>query len=89
MNDNMLKNPRVKTVAPSPPVSLPSMNIPLPEKMEIRVVEYTKTDNSGIERIVKVELQYRMWNYDEYGMIVDSTNWEAVERIKIDLDGDI
>jgi hypothetical protein len=64
-------------------------NIPLPEKMEVRVVEYTKTDNSGIERIVKVELQYRMWHFDEYGHIVDSTNWEPVERVKIDLDGDI
>jgi hypothetical protein len=84
MNGNMLKNPRVKTVAPSPPVSLPSMNIPLPEKMEIRVVEYTRGD-----KIVKVELQYRMWNYDEYGMIVDKTDWEPVERVKIDLDGDI
>lgn len=89
MNGNMLRTPRVRTIAPSPPVSLPSMNIPLPEKMEIRVVEYTKTDNSGIERIVKVELQYRMWQFDEYGHIVDSTNWEPVERVKIDLDGDI
>jgi hypothetical protein len=84
MNGNMLKNPRVKTVAPPPQINPPSMNIPLPEKLEIRVVEYTRGD-----KIVKVELQYRMWNYDEYGMIVDSTNWEAVERIKIDLDGDI
>lgn len=89
MNDNMLRTPRVRTIAPSPPVSLPSMNIPLPEKMEIRVVEYTKTDNSGIERIVKVELQYRMWTYDEYGQIADNTIWEPVERVKIDLDGDI
>ncbi len=77
MNDNMLRNPRIKTTAPA-------FNIPLPEKMEIRVVEYTKGD-----KIVKVELQYRMWQFDEYGHIVDSTNWEAVERIKIDLDGDI
>jgi hypothetical protein len=84
MNDNMLRTPRVRTVAPSPPVSLPSMNIPLPEKMEIRVVEYTKGD-----KIVKVELQYRMWTYDEYGQIADSTIWEPVERVKIDLDGDI
>jgi hypothetical protein len=77
MNDNMLRNPRIKTTAPA-------FNIPLPEKMEMRVVEYTKGD-----KIVKVELQYRMWQFDEYGHIVDSTNWEAVERIKIDLDGDI
>jgi hypothetical protein len=89
MNANMLRNPRVKTVAPPPQINPPSINIPLPEKMEIRVVEYTKTDNSGIERIVKVELQYRMWQFDEYGHIVDSTNWEAVERIKIDLDGEM
>jgi hypothetical protein len=86
MNDNMLRSPRVKAVTPST-IQLPQMNIPcipLPEKMEIRVVEYTKGD-----KIVKVELQYRMWNFDEYGMIVDKTDWEPVERVKIDLDGDI
>jgi hypothetical protein len=82
MNDNMLRSPRVKAVTP-PTIQLPQMNIPLPEKMEIRVVEYTKGD-----KIVKVELQYRMWNFDEYGMIVDKTDWEPVERVKIDLDGD-
>jgi hypothetical protein len=47
-------------------------------------VEYTKGD-----KIAKVELQYRMWNFDEYGMIVDKTDWEPVERVKIDLGGDI
>jgi hypothetical protein len=77
MNDNMLRNPRIKTTAPA-------FNIPLPEKMEIRVVEYTKGD-----KIVKVELQYRMWHFDEYGQIADNTTWEPVERVKIDLDGDI
>ena len=82
MNDNMLRSPRVKAVTP-PTIQLPQMNIPLPEKIEIRVVEYTKGD-----KIVKVELQYRMWNFDEYGMIVDKTDWEPVERVKIDLDGD-
>jgi hypothetical protein len=83
MNANMLRNPRVKAVTP-PTIQLPQMNVPLPEKIEIRVVEYTKGD-----KIVKVELQYRMWNFDEYGMIVDKTDWEPVERVKIDLDGDI
>ena len=84
MNANMLKNPRVITVNPPAGWHSPPMNIPLPEKMEIRVVEYTKGD-----KIAKVELQYRMWNFDEYGMIVDKTDWEPVERIKIDLDGAI
>jgi hypothetical protein len=83
MNANMLRSPRVKAVTP-PTIQLPQMNIPLPEKMEIRVVEYTKGD-----KIVKVELQYRMWNFDEYGMIVDKTDWEPVERVKIDLGGAI
>jgi hypothetical protein len=83
MNANMLRSPRVKAVTP-PTIQLPQMNVPLPEKMEIRVVEYTKGD-----KIVKVELQYRMWNFDEYGMIVDKTDWEPVERVKIDLGGNI
>jgi hypothetical protein len=83
MNANMLRSPRVKAVTP-PTIQLPQMNVPLPEKMEIRVVEYTKGD-----KIAKVELQYRMWNFDEYGMIVDKTDWEPVERVKIDLGGAI
>lgn len=81
MNANMLRSPRVKTVT-QPAIQPPPMNVPLPEKMEIRVVEYTKGD-----KIAKVELQYRMWNFDEYGMMVDKTDWEPVERVKIDLGG--
>jgi hypothetical protein len=83
MNANMLRSPRVKAVTP-PTIQPAPMNVPLPEKMEIRVVEYTKGD-----KIVRVELQYRMWNFDEYGMIVDKTDWEPVERVKIDLGGNI
>ena len=83
MNANMLRSPRIKAVT-SPAIQPAPMNVPLPEKMEIRVVEYTRGD-----KIVKVELQYRMWNFDEYGMIVDKTDWEPVERIKIDLEGAI
>ena len=59
----------------------------LPEKMELRVVEYTKTDSSGIERIVKVELQYCMHQFDENGYIANQTPWESVERVKIELKG--
>lgn len=79
----MMTNPRSVAVTQMP-------NVPLPEKMEIRVVEYTKTDDRGIERIVKTELQYRMWHYDNYGQVVSNpTEWEQVERVRIDLDQDI
>ena len=68
---------------PPPP---PAWTMFLPEKMELRVVEYTKTDSSGIERIVKVELQYCMHNFDQYGNRTHSTPWESVERVKINMD---
>jgi hypothetical protein len=54
--------------------------------MELRVVEYTKTDSSGIERIVKVELQYCMHQFDENGHKANQTPWESVERVKINMD---
>jgi len=68
---------------PTPP---PAFTMFLPEKMELRVVEYTKTDSSGIERIVKVELQYSMHQFDENGHKANQTPWESVERVKINMD---
>lgn len=84
-NATMMKNPRsVAIQAPTIP-PLPPINVPLPEKMEIRVVEYTKGD-----RLVKTELQYRMWHYDNYGQVISTpTEWEQVERVRINLDQDI
>ena len=67
------------------PPQAPAVTKFLPEKMELRVVEYTKTDDKGIERIVKVELQYCMHQFDEYGHIANQTPWESVERVKIDI----
>ena len=68
------------------PPPAPAVSKFLPEKMELRVVEYTKTDSSGIERIVKVELQYCMHNFDQNGFRTHTTPWESVERVKIDMD---
>lgn len=84
-NATMMTNPRSVAVQQPTIPPLPPINVPLPEKMEIRVVEYTK----GL-RLVKTELQYRMWHYDEYGMVVSNpTEWEQVERVRIDLDKNI
>jgi hypothetical protein len=69
------------------PPPAPAVSKFLPEKMELRVVEYTKTDDKGIERIVKVELQYCMHQFDEYGHKANQTPWESVERVKIELMG--
>ena len=52
----------------------------LPEKMELRVVEYTKGG-----RIVKVELQYSMHQFDEHGCPSNQTPWESVERVRIEM----
>lgn len=68
------------------PPPIPAVTVFLPEKMELRVVEYARTDHKGIERIVKVELQYCMHNFDQNGFKVNTTPWESVERVKIDLD---
>ena len=70
----------------SNPPPVPAVSKFLPEKMELRVVEYTKTDSSGIERIVKVELQYSMHQFDENGHKANQTPWESVERVKINMD---
>lgn len=69
----------------SNPPPAPAVTKFLPEKMELRVVEYTKTDDKGIERIVKVELQYSMHQFDENGYKANQTPWESVERVKIDM----
>ena len=69
----------------SNPPPVPAVSKFLPEKMELRVVEYTKTDSSGIERIVKVELQYSMHQFDENGYKANQTPWESVERVKINM----
>jgi len=69
----------------SNPPPAPAVTKFLPEKMELRVVEYTKTDDKGIERIVKVELQYSMHQFDENGYKANQTPWESVERVKINM----
>lgn len=84
MNNVMIAGPRTfyhQPPAPAP-VALPGYTVPLPEKMEVRVVEYEK-DN----RIVKVELQYRMHYFDQFGQPVTTSDWEAVERVRISMDG--
>ena len=52
--------------------------------MELRVVEYTKGD-----RLVKTELQYRMHYFDQWGGPVTKTEWEAVDRVRINIDENI
>lgn len=64
----------------SNPPPAPAVTKFLPEKMELRVVEYTKGD-----RIVKVELQYSMHQFDEHGHKANQTPWESVERVKIEI----
>ena len=64
----------------SNPPPAPAVTKFLPEKMELRVVEYTKGD-----RIVKVELQYSMHQFDEHGNKANQTPWESVERVKIEI----
>jgi hypothetical protein len=64
----------------SNPPPAPAVTKFLPEKMELRVVEYTKGD-----RIVNVQLQYSMHQFDEHGHKANQTPWESVERVRIEL----
>ena len=86
-NDKMIAQPRTVSVTPplpSPPPPPPPQISVLAEKMEIRVVEYTRGD-----RLVKTELQYRMHHFDQWGGPVTKTEWEAVDRVRIDIDENI
>ena len=86
-NDKMVAQPRTVSVTPplpSPPPPPPPQISVLAEKMELRVVEYTKGD-----RLVKTELQYRMHYFDQWGGPVTKTEWEQVDRVRIDIDDNI
>jgi hypothetical protein len=50
-----------------------------PVSYDFRVAEYVKEGN-----IVKVGLQYRMWEHDNYGTGIVVQDWTDVERIKIE-----
>lgn len=86
-NDKMVAQPRTVSVTPPipspPPPPSPQISV-LAEKMEIRVVEYTRGD-----RLVKTELQYRMHHFDQWGGPVTKTEWEQVDRVRIDIDENI
>ena len=83
-NDTMIARPRTVSITPplppSPPPPSPQISV-LTEKMELRVVEYAKSD-----RLVKTELQYRMHYYDQWGGPVNQTEWEQVDRVRIEMD---
>lgn len=85
MNNAAMQAP-LRTYYHQPPVPAavapPGYTMPLPEKMEMRVVEYTKG-----ERLVKTILEYRMHYYDQHGSLVSTTDWDQVERVRIDIDG--
>lgn len=71
----------ITPITPPPPPPPESQTYVLAEKMELRVVEYTRGD-----RLVKTELQYRMHRYDQYGYPVNQTEWEQVDRVRIEMD---
>ncbi len=68
-----------------PPVQLPPIPIIMPERQEFRVVEYVKTDDNGIMRVVKVQLEMQTHYFDQDGMFNHSDPWAEVERVQIDI----
>ena len=58
-----------------------SVMIPKPLSYEFRVVEHMKDG-----QIVKVGLQYRVWEHDSAGVGVVKQNWTDVVRVQKDVD---
>jgi hypothetical protein len=57
------------------------VTIPKPLSYEFRVVEHVKDG-----QIVKVGLQYRVWEHDSAGVGVVKQNWTDVVRVQKDVD---
>ena len=64
-------------VTPPPPSPMPII-MAAPVSYEFRVMEYEKDG-----RITKVELQVKMNQHDQYGMLTLEGAWNAVERVRI------
>lgn len=56
-----------------------SVMLAKPVSYEFRVAEYV--DKTG--NIIKVGLQYRMWEHDNYGVGIVVIPWTDVERVKV------
>lgn len=56
-----------------------SVMLAKPVSYEFRVAEYVDKD----DKIVRVGLQYRMWEHDNYGVGNVVKDWTDVERVKI------
>ena len=66
----------------SVPLSVPpNINVPVakPESYEFRVAEFVEEN-----KIVKVGLQVRTWEHDEYGSSSLKFDWKDVPRVLID-----
>lgn len=50
-----------------------------PVSYEFRVAEYVDKD----DKIIRVGLQYRMWEHDNYGVGIVVIPWTDVERVRI------
>ena len=58
-----------------------SVMIPKPLSYEFRVVEHVKDG-----QIMKVGLQYQVWEHDPYGVGIVKHQWKDVERVQKDVD---
>ena len=58
-----------------------SVIIPKPLSYEFRVVEHMKDG-----QIMKVGLQYQVWEHDAYGVGSVKHQWKDVERVQKDVD---
>lgn len=69
----ILTQPAPAYITPPAP---PSITIPHPLSYEFQVVEYTKDG-----KVVKIEMQYKENQHDQYGNIVMEGIWCPVPRV--------
>lgn len=58
-----------------------SVQMVKPISYDFRVAEYVNDK----DEIVKVGLQYRVWEHDNYGVGIVVQDWTDVERVKVNL----
>lgn len=71
---------QLSTITVIPPVSSPSpVTLPAPLSYEFQVVEHLDNDN----KIIKVALQFKENQHDQYGNISVHGTWSDVPRVQL------
>lgn len=82
VNTNFIGQPQVYQSGSSYKMEVPQSSVQLPKPLsyEFRVVEHVKDG-----QIVKVGLQYQVWEHDNYGVGCVKHGWTDVTRVQKDV----